>query len=280
METIAKAQQEVPPSLEPTNGVSAPVALEGLESGKLSAAPERQQSASDKPFEDGQGSDAPQDGTSRKRKRSIFAYDRIAVSRGRDSLPSYVVKRSKKHPRQQKALEWLTASGKDRFDEKRAFLLSQWGVKKTHKGTCVLCPEDWSSLEPVRVMDLFDADKCPTAGSGRLSYQYSDHATAFVRAVAWFEDKKWPRTGAELDNFLGAGPFKPMDASHLCHHDDCIIHITYEPAHINQDRKTCCMEAQSLRQQGLFIPEYCDKHDPPCLMQVSSPAHLNENIRY
>lgn len=192
-------------------------------------------------------------------------------------MPTYVVKRSRKHLGQQQALDWLKAYGKDRFDEKLAALLSQWGVKETHEGTCVLCPQAWSSLEPIHIMDLFDADKCPAAGSGRLTYQYSDHATAFVRAKVWFQDGHWPRKGVELDNFLGAGPFKPMDASHLCHHDDCIIHATYEPAYINHDRRNCSIEAQSLRQQGLSVAERCDKHDPPCLMQVSSPADLRNS---
>lgn len=192
-------------------------------------------------------------------------------------MPSYAVKRFKKNPRQKKALDWLTASGKDKFDAKLASLLAQWGVKETHKGTCILCPEDWSSLDPVHIMDLFDADKCPIAGSKQLSYQYSDHASAFQRAVAWFQDKQWPRNGIELDNFVGDGLFKPMDVSHLCHHDDWIIHITYKPAHVNQDWKSCCIEAQSLCQQRLPVLECCDKHNPPCLMQVSSPA-ISRNI--
>ena len=121
-------------------------------------------------------------------------------------MPSYTVKRSKKHPDQQQALDWLTACGKNKFDEKLAALLSQWGVKETHQGTCVLCPQEWSSLEPIH-----------------------------------------------------------------------IIHATYEPAHNNHDRKNCSTEAQSLRQQGLSIAERCDKHDPPCLMQVSSPVGIENS---
>ena len=265
------------PSPEPSLNPSGPPAPEESGIGLLPPTGERPSSAFDEPLEETSTSVIPQHDTSRKRKGSILAYDRIANSSRRDSMPSYAVKRSKKHPGQQQALDWLTACGKNKFDEKLAALLSQWGVKETYQGTCVLCPQEWSSLEPIHIMDLFDAEKCPFAGSGRLTYQYSDHATSFVRAAVWFRDEHWPRKGVELDNFLGGGPFKPMDASHLCHHDACIIHTTYEPAHINQDRKNCSIEAQSLRQQGLSVAERCDKHNPPCLMQVSSPVDLRNS---
>lgn len=153
-------------------------------------------------------------------------------------------------------------------------------MRKAHKGTCVLCPEDWSSLDPMVIMKLFNNDKSPTAGSGRLSYQYKDHATAFVRARAWFSEESWPRIGIELDNFLEGGPFKPMDASHLCHHDDCIVHITWEPANINHDRKLCRALARYLRQQGGLVPECCNKYNPPCLMQVSFSSNSTQRVAY
>lgn len=55
--------------------------------------------------------------------------------------------------------------------------------------------------------------------SNRLIFQYNNYTTTFLRALAWFGDQTWSRNGIELDNFLSCGPYKPMDASHLCHHD-------------------------------------------------------------
>ena len=140
-------------------------------------------------------------------------------------------------------------------------------MKAGHRGTCVLLPEDWKAMDPVDLMTTFQNYKPPEGGSSRAWYSYADHATTVARAVAWYGH--WPRTGVELDNFLGCGPFKPMDGSHLCHHEHCIVHLIYESADINLDRWDCCLEARFLRQDGRVVPEHCGKHSPPCLMQVS-----------
>ncbi|KAL8762038.1 MAG: hypothetical protein Q9184_001885 [Pyrenodesmia sp. 2 TL-2023] len=71
----------------------------------------------------------------------------------------------------------------------------------------------------------------------------------------------------QLDNFLGCGPYQPMDASHLCHQDHCIVHVTYEAADINQDRKLCAERARNARKEGADIPRSCSRHSPPCLLQ-------------
>ncbi|KAI4284959.1 MAG: hypothetical protein L6R38_001026 [Xanthoria sp. 2 TBL-2021] len=112
---------------------------------------------------------------------------------------------------------------------------------------------------------MFDLDNCPSGQAARLRYGFEDHVTAYARALAWFG--KWPRSGLEHDNFLGDGDNKPMDASHVCHHDACIIHVAYEPAYMNQERKECCQIARKLRQEEKDIPEHCSTHSPPCLLQ-------------
>jgi hypothetical protein len=91
--------------------------------------------------------------------------------------------------------------------------------------------------------------------------------TSLSRAIAWFADQDWPRNGLELDNFLGSGPYKPRQGSHLCHKHLCLIHVSFETAEDNKDRKECHLRAQFLRQEGLPVPKHCSKHDPPCLMQ-------------
>ncbi len=200
-------------------------------------------------------------------KRPHFGYDRVADARRRQSIPKYEVKQSKKIPGQQRGLAWLEKQSKIRFEAHFASILAQWGVKDTHKGTCVLLPEDWKSLDPVLLSNLFAPEKCSLAASGRFSYEYSDHVTAFARAVAWYQT--WPRRAADLDQLLGCTAFKKKDAFHTCHQEFCLIHITYEGADINEDRKLCCERAKFLRAEGRPVPESCARHDPPCLMQVS-----------
>ena len=212
-----------------------------------------------------QGMNGP--GSTRKRRRSSSSDSYIYLGTSRDVMPVYEVKQSKKTPGQQRGLQWLTVSARDQFRSAHDALLGAWGVTSEHTGTCVLCPEDWRFSDPLKLMDLFGKQNRPSPRLPRAWYSHSDHATTMSRAVAWFSS--WPRTGGELDNFLGAGPYKPMHGSHLCHHDHCIIHLTYERGDINEDRKICCRRARFLRQERRDVPEHCRRHKPPCLMQVS-----------
>ncbi|KAI4237115.1 MAG: hypothetical protein LQ349_002098 [Xanthoria aureola] len=203
-----------------------------------------------------------------KRKRSTDDFrgaDRLTISRLAAPMPIYGVKISTKIKGQPKGLEWRSSAAKNTFDMEYSRRRAEWGVNLTHVGTCILVPEDWKNVDPLEMLKLFDLENCPSGQAPRLRFCYSDHGTAFARALAWFA--KWPRSGLEQDNFIGDGGFKPMDASHTCHHDTCIIHVTYEPTHINHDRKNCCGEARKLRQEGKDIPEHCEHHSPPCLLQ-------------
>lgn len=92
-----------------------------------------------------------------------------------------------------------------------------------------------------------------------------------VRARDWYEECHWPRSGVELDNFLGCGPYKPMDRSHLCYYEHCLIHLVYESAVINVDGWNCCLKARFLRQDR---SEICDKYSPPCMMQHAARSLL------
>lgn len=203
--------------------------------------------------------------TSRKRKRSADR-GRVTDARLREDVLTYLIKRSKKTPEQQRGLDWLSAAGKAYFDDYHEMLLAQQGVKAGHCGTCVLLPEDWKAMNPTDLMKVFQDHELLSRGSNRAWYSYSDHATTLARALAWYGE---PRRGADLDNFIDCGPYKRKDGSHLCHHEHCIIHLTYELAEINWDRWNCCLEARFLRQDGKEVPEHCTKHSPPCLMQVS-----------
>lgn len=88
---------------------------------------------------------------------------RLCDSDGREAVPEYEAERSRQWPRQQRAVAWLTQAGKDHFDHYMEGLLGSWGLKRSHKGTCVLCPVDWSALSPLRLASLFEVGKCPVA---------------------------------------------------------------------------------------------------------------------
>ncbi|KAL8942297.1 MAG: hypothetical protein Q9216_001741 [Gyalolechia sp. 2 TL-2023] len=189
----------------------------------------------------------------------------------RRALPSYECRTSTQNPGQPKALEWLTKAAKDKFDRTCRQLMAGWGVTTRYTGTCVLVPESWRHSKPLDLMALFSIDNMPSAGSPRAWYSYSDHGTTLVRAKVWFAE---PRTGLDLDNFTGSGPYKPMDASHLCHHEHCVIHVVYEPADVNQGRKECQRLARFLRAERRPVPSECILHDPPCMMQRAALTSL------
>lgn len=201
-----------------------------------------------------------------------MAYDRIDQARRCPSVPGYDVKLSQKHDYQQvRALDWLRHSTKEAFDKAHTDLLARFGgVKISHEGSCVLCPGDWACLKPEDLQHIESASMLPSRDSDRLMFQRGDHTTTFMRALAWFEHKSWPRNGIALDNFLSCGPFKPMDASHLCHQDHCVVsdHVVYESTETNQDRKLCRQYAMHLRGKSMDIPSHCTMHSPPCKMQV------------
>lgn len=167
--------------------------------------------------------------------------------------------------------------GRDDFYAFYHALLALWGVSLQHKGTYVLAPEEWRSAAPLNLAAMVDPHNHPPMGAPRACYSYGDHATTLARALAWYA--VWPRTGADLDVFLECGPFKPMDASYLCHHEHCIVHLTYEPANFNQARKECRRRAVFLRRERKPVPKCCTEHNPPCMMQVRYSARLCSKFR-
>ena len=221
--------------------------------------------------------DVDAESPAKKRQKTALDGSRKMAAFLKEDMPVYEVKQDKNLD-QQKAIEWLTSAGKENFDTTYATLLAGWGVKPGHRGTCVLVPEDWRMADPPDMMALFNERNYPDSKATRAWYSGSGHGAYLVRALAWFS--QWPRTGLQLDNFLGSGPFKPLDASHLCHHGSCIVHIVYEGAHINCDREQCRTEARRLRQNGKPVPEGCTLHHPPCMMQVSSHRLAGSIERY
>ncbi|KAL8840124.1 MAG: hypothetical protein Q9170_001472 [Blastenia crenularia] len=190
-------------------------------------------------------------------------------------VPAYEVKLSRRGPLQQRGLEWLAYPGKLHFEAADSTILERWGLTSRHRGTCLLIAEAWRFLPPLDLVDLLStkADLCLILDqTPRAWYSYEDHATTLARAKAWYST--WPRSGLELDNFLGCGPYKPMDASHLCHQGLCIVHIFYEAADVNQDRVRCQERARFLRREGRAIPEQCSEHQPPCLMHHAALTGL------
>ncbi|KAI1772270.1 hypothetical protein F4818DRAFT_444497 [Hypoxylon cercidicola] len=199
--------------------------------------------------------------------REIVPQNWSARLQFKDHMPIYNIKLSKKNPPQPKAIDWLTAAGKEAFDGYIERVMASWGVKPCHSGICIMWPQDWVGLGPAGVVAALTFESCPLVDSDRSTYKYSDHITVTARAAAWFGS--WPRSGIEFDNFMECGPFERMDASHRCHTPLCVNphHITFESAAYNLGRRVCQEGARFLRNQGRDVPVGCDKHDPPCLMQ-------------
>lgn len=106
-----------------------------------------------------------------------------------------------------------------------------------------------------------------------------DHAVPWARAASWFNPKAWSeKKGADLDGFLSAGPYRPKDGSHLCHHGTCINqhHVIYEDSGVNSSRNRCSNAAQDMRLLGMEIPKHCARHDPPCLLQVRTLVNSSD----
>ncbi|KAI4603666.1 hypothetical protein KJ359_003483 [Pestalotiopsis sp. 9143b] len=193
----------------------------------------------------------------------------ILRERWQEDMPRYDVKQSKVFRAQQKAAYWFLQKGKDDFDLWIGDLTRSWGVSPSagRSSTCITCPKDWIGLQPDEIAGMLNERNWPLASSSRLMFKYSDHTTTAARAIGWFG--KWPRSGIELDNFLECGPYKRMDGSHLCHNLFCITpsHIVYESCTANQARNDCFQRARFLRNENRAVPDRCDQHDPPCLMQ-------------
>ena len=205
----------------------------------------------------------------KKRKRSIESFDWIAFARTAPPIPKYELTISTHVPGQPKGVDWLTLHAKSLFDQAYRTRLAEWGASLSHNSTCILIPEERKGLDPISLVAIFDLENCPTAASTRLRYRHADRVTSFARAS---------RSGLQWDNFFGSGPFQPMDASHTCHHNNCIIHLVFEAPPINHDRKECHDLAIKLRSEKKEIPHHCEKPDPPCLMQVSSSCVRRQMI--
>lgn len=71
-------------------------------------------------------------------------------------VPSYAPARSRAEPGQIRAWEWMAESGRRRFLAHEELLLSRWGVKPTHHGTCVPVPQLWATVDPAVLLTTFD----------------------------------------------------------------------------------------------------------------------------
>ncbi|EXJ67085.1 uncharacterized protein A1O5_09731 [Cladophialophora psammophila CBS 110553] len=164
---------------------------------------------------------------------------------------------------------WGTEVGRNRFLREQQILLASWGVTPLQTSACVLVPNMWSNADPERLLERFDLQMMPPITAQRLVFTMKGRTMAFTRAAAWFAE---PRRGIDIDNFFGDGPYMPMHGSHRCHHPHCVnpTHAVYDPAHVNCGRERCRNAAREFRRYGFDVPAFCDRHDPPCLMQQAA----------
>ncbi|KAL9022841.1 MAG: hypothetical protein Q9180_008546 [Flavoplaca navasiana] len=225
---------------------------------------------------DWNGSPQSLQGTDKKRKRSAGHY-RVVRSRQAPLAPSYPIVESEKNPGQSKAIDWRRLEGKRCFDlEFAKTLVRLGGVKSNHRGTCVLGTDDFRLWGPSGILYDTRPEQLPGPHSNPMMYEYSDYRTEFVRAAAFFRSDHWPHTGFSFDNFLGVRLYRVMVASHLCHQDHCLIHVTYETVETKRDRERCAEWAKAARCGGQEVPPACSVHNPPCLLQVIASPTLDK----
>ena len=199
-------------------------------------------------------------------KRSIKNSAKLCQS----MISIYEVKQFNRVFDQQRGLNWLTIVSKKRFIAIYEALLAQWEITSQHKKTCVLVSQDWRFSTSLDFATLFSSYNHSSSESSRAWYSYVDHATTLVRAVIWYVE--WSRTDLDLDIFLECDSYKSMNASHLCHQEHCIIHVIYELANVNQNRKECRRRACFLRREKRSIFEHCTKHNSSCKMQICNSS--------
>ncbi|KAL9035711.1 MAG: hypothetical protein Q9180_004713 [Flavoplaca navasiana] len=216
----------------------------------------------------------------RKRKRT-YQSGRSCQARLAAPVPVYEVKQSTTTPGQQLALDWCTYTAKQDFERLLRNLLARvGGVGLSHQGTCVLCPQDLPDLKTTKIASAY---QLPGRQSPEFTYQYSDYSTTMVRTIAWFRGQ-WPRPLVHLDDFIGDCPWLPMEATHLCHQNHCLVHVIAEDGVTKESRKTCATNACLARQAGQDLPGECSIHQPPCLLQHAALTteevyHIQLDIR-
>ena len=195
-------------------------------------------------------------------------------------ISRYEIKQSKFTSNQQKKIDWRTDVAKKKFDRKYAFKLDEWGVKQKHRDTCVLLSKDWKFSSSMNLMILFSYDNYSHFDSSRAKYAHANHATTLARVAAWFADAEWSRSEMQVDRYFDCDHYKSMNASHLCHHKHCIVHVIYEATHMNQERNECCDFARFLRQVERSVSEHCTRHNSSCMMQVSLISSTILNLHW
>ena len=191
----------------------------------------------------------------------------VNFSKKRFNLFSYDICQSKQISNQQKDLSWLTLSFKEKYDSTYTTFHARWNRIVNYVGTCLLISKDWRSTDSLNLITLFNSKNIFIASSFRALFSYEDYQTFFVRIKVWYT--KWSRTNFDLNNLLSCEFYKSMNASHLCHHEHCVIYIVYESADINEFRKTCLKKTRFLRSEKQFVFVECDLHDSSCIMQMS-----------
>ena len=204
----------------------------------------------------------------KRRRSSNTSIDRVAEIRLKDHLSVYRVKTSKRHHRQQKVIEWLTWETKVNCEKIRNFYKSFWNITENHYDICVFFSKNWRSIDFMHLMISWD-DRTYSKKFNRAFYSYADHATTLIKAIVWFANEQWSRRNVELDKFLDVESWKSMNASHLCHHDHCIVHAVYESTDINRERFLCYELTLFFRRKERQISKFCDQHDSSCMMQIS-----------
>lgn len=84
--------------------------------------------------------------------------------------PDYPVKLSR-NLAQQKAVDWLTASGRQHHNSFLEKCFAPWGMaleQLSAVSPCLLLPNDWDGLDPDVLVQIFSPERCPLGDAERL----------------------------------------------------------------------------------------------------------------
>lgn len=70
--------------------------------------------------------------------------------------------------KQIRGLAWLSHESKAAFARRHTTVLARWGRAPTDQETCLLLPANWSSLEPLEIIELLQTKKFPGKSEMRL----------------------------------------------------------------------------------------------------------------
>jgi hypothetical protein len=159
---------------------------------------------------------------------------------------------------------WASLRGKYRFSEFAATISTQFGDSSCYSGVFQAFP-DADLTGALQIAEAWNTGRWPRNvwSATTLKIQRAPGTEFFYKFV-------WTMPDLEHDEFVNllAGS---VETSHRCNWSRCINprHLVLENHAINMNRVSCFKYVQQKRRTDAPVPQFCDTHDPPCLLQAS-----------